>query len=435
MSNSGLTGSRIRQTRLSRGLRQAELAGIVGISASYLNLIEHNRRRIGGKLLVDISRELQVDAALLRQGAQTELLEALDSAASGQSDIATEHDSSVEFASRFPGWAGLIAAQHARIEGLERMAEALTDRMTHDPQLAASMHEMLSVVTAIRSTAAILTDGSQLDPEWQLRFQRNLDEDSRRLAQNAQALVSYLDATDEGQTAAQPTLPKEELELWLGARGFHVAELEGERAMPVDAVLQQEAQLTGSATTAAFARTYLERYRRDALAVPLADLTLEISRPDCNPLQFSQKIGTDMATVLRRMASGAPGESTRIGLVICDSSGTLTFCKPVDGFALPRFGAACPLWPLYQALTRPMTPLRTVVEQAGHQRTRYVTYAIAQPVSRSEFSSEPLYEATMLILPDKDGNAPASPVGSSCRICARDGCRGRREPSILTAGF
>jgi len=203
---------------------------------------------------VDISRELQVDAALLRQGAQTELLEALDSAASGQSDIATEHDSSVEFASRFPGWAGLIAAQHARIEGLERMAEALTDRMTHDPQLAASMHEMLSVVTAIRSTAAILTDGSQLDPEWQLRFQRNLDEDSRRLAQNAQALVSYLDATDEGQTAAQPTLPKEELELWLGARGFHVAELEGERAMPVDALLQQEAQLTGSATTATFAR-------------------------------------------------------------------------------------------------------------------------------------------------------------------------------------
>jgi len=169
--------------------------------------------------------------------------------------------------------------------------------------------------------------------------------------------------------------------------------------------------------------------------VPLADLTLEISRPDCNPLQFSQKIGTDMATVLRRMASCTPDENARIGLVICDSSGTLTFCKPVDGFALPRFGAACPLWPLYQALARPMTPLRTVVEQSGQQKARYVTYAIAQPVSEPEFSSEPLYEATMLILPDTDGTAPASPVGSSCRICARDGCRGRREPSILTAGF
>jgi len=435
MPNSGLTGSRIRQTRLSRGLRQAELAGIVGISASYLNLIEHNRRRIGGKLLVDISRELQVDAALLRQGAQTELLEALDSAASGQSGVATEHASSVEFAGRFPGWAGLIAAQHARIEDLERMVEALTDRMTHDPQLAASMHEMLSVVTAIRSTAAILTDGSHLDPEWQLRFQRNLDEDSRRLAQNAQALVSYLDATDEGQTAAQPTLPKEELEHWLAARSFHVAELEGEQPMPVAALLEQEPQLTGSATTAAFASDWLQRYRRDALAVPLDELMPKIGDPDCNPLQFSQKIGTDMATVLRRMASGAPDESTKTGLVSCDSSGTLTFCKPIDGFALPRFGAACPLWPLYQALARPMTPLRTVVEQAGQQRARYVTYAIAQPVSEPEFASEPLYEATMLILPDTDGNAPASPVGSSCRICARDSCRGRREPSILTAGF
>ncbi|WP_304951541.1 helix-turn-helix domain-containing protein, partial [Sulfitobacter sp.] len=48
----GLTGSRIRERRVMAGLKQAELAQQSGISASYLNLIEHNRRRIGGKLLL-----------------------------------------------------------------------------------------------------------------------------------------------------------------------------------------------------------------------------------------------------------------------------------------------------------------------------------------------------------------------------------------------
>ncbi len=44
------------------GLQQADLARTVGISAAYLNLIEHNRRRIGGKLLIDIGRALGVSS-------------------------------------------------------------------------------------------------------------------------------------------------------------------------------------------------------------------------------------------------------------------------------------------------------------------------------------------------------------------------------------
>ena len=47
-----LTGNRIRERRLVMGMKQADLAAAAGISPSYLNLIEHNRRRIGGKLLI-----------------------------------------------------------------------------------------------------------------------------------------------------------------------------------------------------------------------------------------------------------------------------------------------------------------------------------------------------------------------------------------------
>ena len=44
-------GQRIRKRRQQLALSQSRLAERVGISASYLNLIEHNKRSIAGKLL------------------------------------------------------------------------------------------------------------------------------------------------------------------------------------------------------------------------------------------------------------------------------------------------------------------------------------------------------------------------------------------------
>lgn len=56
-------GKRIRDRRKNRGLTQSALAQAVGISASYLNLIEHDKRPIGGALLARIAKELGVDVS------------------------------------------------------------------------------------------------------------------------------------------------------------------------------------------------------------------------------------------------------------------------------------------------------------------------------------------------------------------------------------
>ncbi|MEL6481744.1 MAG: helix-turn-helix transcriptional regulator, partial [Pseudomonadota bacterium] len=50
-----IVGARIRARRRDIGITQAELARRVGISPSYLNLIERNKRAIAGKLLGDIA--------------------------------------------------------------------------------------------------------------------------------------------------------------------------------------------------------------------------------------------------------------------------------------------------------------------------------------------------------------------------------------------
>ncbi len=118
--------------------------------------------------------------------------------------------------------------------------------------------------------------------------------------------------------------------------------------------------------------------------------------------------------------------------MICDASGTVTYRRPVAGFALPRFGAACALWPLYQALSRPMVPIRSTVAMAGRIAERFVTYAFCEPEHPQGFAGPQILTAYMLILPDPGAAQPADEIiGSSCRVCPRIDCPARREPSFL----
>ena len=60
MNDGNLTniGSRIRKERRSKGLSQTDLSKNLGISASYLNLLESGRRNITVPLLIKIGNEL-----------------------------------------------------------------------------------------------------------------------------------------------------------------------------------------------------------------------------------------------------------------------------------------------------------------------------------------------------------------------------------------
>nr|WP_236638067.1 helix-turn-helix transcriptional regulator [Mangrovicoccus ximenensis] len=266
MSRSALTGTRIRERRTLLGMKQAELARAVEISPSYLNLIEHNRRRIAGKLLGEIARELHVEVAQLTRGAEAELLDLLGQAAADLPQAGAELDRGDEFVGRFPGWAAVVQAQHRRIQDLQDRIEGLSDRLSHDPRLSSAMHEVLSKATAIRSAATILVETEDIDEAWRRRFHRNLHGDSLALAESAQALTSFLDGEDEARTEAGT--PWEELELFLESQRFHFPVLEEGGA--AEAVLAEATELTAPARE--LARHYLERYRREAAMLPLAAL-------------------------------------------------------------------------------------------------------------------------------------------------------------------
>lgn len=435
MARDTLTGSRIRERRAIKGLRQADLARKVGISASYLNLIEHNRRRIGGKLLIDIAHVLGVEPSMLTEGAEAALIATLREAAADAGTPLVETDRADEFAGRFPGWAEVLAWSHRRIASLERTVETLSDRLTHDPRLAASLHEVLSTAAAIRSTASILAETGELEPEWRDRFHRNLNEDSARLADSSKALVAYLDDNEANED--HRGAPQEEVEAFMAANGHHFPLIEAGDADP-ETLVEAAPELTSRAARQV-ARVVLAQYAEDAGAMPLEPFRAAIAAGGLDPLALAESFGADLPAVFRRIAAMPeeilPGE---VGLVICDASGSILFRKAVTGFALPRHGESCPLWPLFTALNRPLVPIRRRVSQLGRTAAQFDCLAVAWPEGPAGFDRDPVYRSIMLILPVPGGGAGAAaaqPVGSSCRVCPRDRCEARREPSILSEGF
>jgi transcriptional regulator with XRE-family HTH domain len=421
MAQLSVSGSKLRERRLVAGFRQSDVAARAGISASYLNLIEHNRRKVTPEMLERLAAVLGIDRASLTDSTDVALIEDLRAAAARGGPQA-EVGQVEEFVERFPGWAGLLATLQTRGLGLERAVEALNDRMTHDPHLSQSLHELLSSLSAVRATAAILAETPDLEPEWAARFHTNLHQDSERLVAGAEALVSFLDA-GQGIEEQGIVAPQEEVEDWLRSRAWVISDAD------LASGLADEILPLASIAARSLAQGFVDRAAADAAVVPEAALAGALAEVGPDPLALADRFGCSPLLVMRRLAGVA---GLQAGLVTCDASGTLTLRKPTAGFALPRFGSACPLWPLYAALGRPLQPFEGRVQMAGQSDRRHRVIAWGETRHPQGLRGPELREAAMLILPDA-GTEAVLRIGSSCRVCARGDCPARREPSILAA--
>lgn len=425
MASTGLTGTRIRDRRISLGVKQANLAKSAGVSASYLNLIEHNRRRIGGKLLVRIAEALEVEPTILSEGADAMLLEGLEAVASQSSQV--EADRIEEFAGRFPGWAAKLAEQNERIEALEQTLRGLNDRLTHDPVLSEKMHDVLGAVSAIRSTSSILVETPDIDAEWRARFHANIDTESRRLAETSAAMVAHFDRLTQEDPGFSTAL--EAISAFFEARQFHVSELESEGHDAIEGLLKTAPEFSGESAQRT-ARRVLELYADDVKALPLDAFSQAAAEHDFEPAQLARMFHVDLPTIFRRIATlPRSADTPEIGLVSCDAAGAILLRKPPAGFSLPRFGAACPLWPLFSALRTPGVPVRQVIESS--EGATFVAYAVGGPIQATSFEAVPVLRAYMLLVATAGPVDGALAVGTTCRVCPRPGCAARRETSIL----
>ena len=60
-----LIGRRIRALRVAHGLTQGELAGLIGVTASDMELFELGVRRVGARRITRIAKALRIDVGAL----------------------------------------------------------------------------------------------------------------------------------------------------------------------------------------------------------------------------------------------------------------------------------------------------------------------------------------------------------------------------------
>src|ERR1041385_4999115 len=123
-------GKQIRAARLERGLTQAVLAERLGISASYLNLLESGRRRLTAELVLRLARTCDLDLKALHEGEHAHLVADLaevfadpifEQRPLGDAQIA-------ELAAEQPEAARVLIRLHTAHSSARGSAEALAER-------------------------------------------------------------------------------------------------------------------------------------------------------------------------------------------------------------------------------------------------------------------------------------------------------------------
>ena len=222
-------GFRVREARKRQGMTQTALAKNLGISVSYLNLIEHNKRSIAGRLLNQVAQILSVDLSQLAGFEDARLIQDLTDLSANPlfRDLAMEERGAQDIIGREPGWGRAFLRLHASYIEATEMVEALSDRLNRDPFLVESSHEILTQITSIRSFSEILAEYDDLTAEQRERYVSLLADGSAELSVTAKALFAFMDEID---TTARPTTPAGEVEDFIidHANHFPVLEQAGE---------------------------------------------------------------------------------------------------------------------------------------------------------------------------------------------------------------
>lgn len=444
-----LVGTRIRERRRAKKISQINLAKEVGISPSYLNLIEHNRRGIAGKTLLTLAKALEINPRHLTEGADQGLIDRIKKAATTTAGVDAELQRTEEFIGRFPGFAQLVERLFDQVEIKDQTMQALSDKLSNDPFFAEAMHLMLSSITVIRSTTDILSNSDDLTDELQGRFLSNLHQESERLSKTAEDILKHLEPGDdriEGQS------DERRLELYLEERGYFIAPLEVDDE-GIEAELLADGNISGNAKEQidvlleelAISHVDHERAHRtltsyaQAAAVLPVDLFLKTARQEgFDPLALAQTFNVPLETVFWRLAHLPPGEEVpQFGLLECDGSAAVLYRKPLPNFSLPRYSSACPLWPVYGAMSQPLHPLAMTMTLPNGER--FASYAIARFHQPGQPGVPGQLRSTMLItlkgaLNRQKVEAVARPeldVGFQCSVCPRKDCPSRRNGYLL----
>ncbi|MEA1941756.1 MAG: short-chain fatty acyl-CoA regulator family protein [Pseudomonadota bacterium] len=443
-------GARLRRLRRERGLTQAEAAEALGLSASYLNLLERNQRPVTARVLLALADAFDVDVRAFASESDRQLVADLQEAAADPvlsgleldrmelSEFADSQPRAAEaFARLFQAYRETTAATAdlaTRMSGpgaatggpgavLESVRDALDARQNHFPELEEAAEALVERAgIRIHGRDQALSDYLQeqhgftvrvLDEEIMAGARRRLDFHGRRL------LLSE--------------------SLTPGSRSFHMAVVLAtlELGDTLDA-LAAEPNLPAEEGRKLY-RVGLANYFAGAVHMPYARFlkTAEDSRYDIPRLQRRFEVSFEqichrLTTLQRPGARGLPFFMIRV-----DAAGNVS--KRFGGGIMPfaRSGGGCPKWNLYDALRTPERILAQGFELPDG--TTMLSLARGQ-ISPAPSGHPPVLHAIALgcafehapkiVHADPIAQAEPAPVGIACRLCDREDCAQRAFPPL-----
>lgn len=456
-------GPRIRRIRKARDLTQTAMAAALGISPSYLNLIERNQRPLTVQLLLKLSSVYQIDPEELQGETSAGSLGALREVFSDPliaGELSGDHEL-VELAEAAPNAASamirLYRAYRERGDRLSDLSEMLA-REGHAPALSAARLP----IDEIRETFAARPNHFHRIEEEASAFFARLDAADGLLP----ALKGWLRA-DHGiqvrllPVAAMPDMrrryDRHSRRLFISERLSPFDQL---REVALEAIMLRadvaitaeiEALKLTTDEARRLARFELGRYAAHALMMPYQPFQAAALRARYDIDVLKSRFGVSFEQAANRLTMLArPGAAgVPFFMLEIDNAGHRFRRAGAQGFPQQRFGGGCPKLPVHAAFSQPGQILVEAVEMPDG--AEFLTIARTLEGPHGAFSERPRRTALLLgcdiafrdeivygaalpgVVPGTAGKksiVPATPVGPTCRLCERAGCLARAEPPV-----
>ena len=412
-------GPRFRRIRQQLGLSQTQIAEGLGISPSYVNLIERNQRPVTAQILLRLAETYDLDLRDLAElcpgvtHSLQRLYAAYAEARRGETMAAAQMADRDE-ASRFEAnpierVRDLIEANRNYFPELETAAERLRDELNVPAEalfaaLSQRLREKHSIITRIMPVDVMRETLRRFDRHRrQLLISELVDGPGRAFQLAFQAALAECSAA---------------IETIIG------------RAGPLDDTPRRLYRITLANYFAAAAMMPYQGFHAAAESLGY-DVNVLAQRFNAGFEQVCHRL----TTLQRPNARGVPFFMLRV-----DNAGNVSKRFSSGTFPFSKFGGTCPLWNVHSTFDTPDRLLSQVIELPDG--TRY--FSIAQVVRR-QVSPHPQTQPRFAIglgceirhaakLVYASGidleKAEGTPIGVNCRLCERENCGQRAEPPI-----
>ncbi len=435
-------GPRLRRLRRELGLTQQVMAEDLGISPSYVALLERNQRPLTADMLLRLARSYRLDVADLAaedsEDYARRLTDALRDPVFAGIDLPALEIS--DLAASFPGVSEALLRLHGaytreqralaeqRVSGgsavdSDPVAEArrfVAAQRNYFPGLDARAEELAAEIGEPAGMAEWLkargTRVRFLPPDVLMGSLRRFDR------HNEQLLIA--DTLDAASRAYQLAL--------------HISytAMRGEIA----AIVRPEP--FASRTAANLVRRALGGYGAAALLMPYGRFALAVESRGYDIEALGRLFGTSFEQVAHRLTTlGRPGqERVPFFFIRVDAAGNVSKRLDGAGFPFAAHGGGCPLWSVHSVFRTPGEIVTQWLELPDGQRF----FSIARTVAAGGGSHDQPRHYRAIALTCAAEHAPklayargvdpqtaaATPIGVTCRLCHRAQCTARAAPPI-----